>query len=205
MPQRMVSLPTCRVLAQWEVLRYSSGATQDMFQLGGWLLLVYHQMEYQQWVPGPQTLLTLCAMVRYKTGTRVIRLLLGLSFMVVMQDTERCVVHLINITICVCLHTQLHIAQLACFNMMLHETLSLVTNVFQPVLLFVSAQNLFKWPIGHCANTLDVLNDTILWGIRRPTVDWGEKSTVWWYIETEETDQPSPCPKLLLCKVLHKG
>ena len=28
------------------------------------MLLVYHQMEYQQWVPGPQTLLTLCAMVR---------------------------------------------------------------------------------------------------------------------------------------------
>ena len=29
------------------------------------MLLVYHQMEYQQWVPGPQTLVTLCVMVRY--------------------------------------------------------------------------------------------------------------------------------------------
>ena len=28
------------------------------------MLPVGHQMEYQQWVPGPQTLLTLCAMVR---------------------------------------------------------------------------------------------------------------------------------------------
>ena len=45
--QRMVSLRTSRVLAQWEVLRYSSGATQDIFQLGGWGLLVYYQMEYQ--------------------------------------------------------------------------------------------------------------------------------------------------------------
>ena len=35
-------------------------------------------------------------------------------------------------------YTQLHIAQLACmFYMMLHETLSLVANVLQPVLLFV--------------------------------------------------------------------
>ena len=42
------------------------------------------------------------------------------------------------------LHTQLHIAQLECFNMMLHEPLSLVANAFQPVLLFVSTQNLFK-------------------------------------------------------------
>ena len=63
---RMVSLRTSRALAQWEVLRYSSGATQGMSQLGGGVLLVYHQMEYQQWVPGHQTLLTLCAMVRYK-------------------------------------------------------------------------------------------------------------------------------------------
>ena len=27
------------------------------------MLLVYHRMEYQQMAPGPQTLLTLCAMV----------------------------------------------------------------------------------------------------------------------------------------------
>ena len=47
------------------MLRYSSDATQEMFQLGGGVLLVYHQMEYQQWASGPQTLLTLCAMVRY--------------------------------------------------------------------------------------------------------------------------------------------
>ena len=53
------------------------------------MLLVYHQMEYQQWVPGPQTLLTLCAMVRYKTGTRVMRLLLhGSVIYGAMQDTE---------------------------------------------------------------------------------------------------------------------
>ena len=62
--QRMASLRTSRALAQLEVLRYSSGATQDMSQLGGGALLVYHQMEYQQWVPGHQILLTLCAMVR---------------------------------------------------------------------------------------------------------------------------------------------
>ena len=29
------------------------------------MLLVCHQMEYQEWVPGHQTLLTLCVMVRY--------------------------------------------------------------------------------------------------------------------------------------------
>ena len=65
MPQRMVSSRTSGALAQWEVLRYSSGETQEMFQLGGGVLLVCHQMEYQQWVSGPQTLLTLCAVVRY--------------------------------------------------------------------------------------------------------------------------------------------
>ena len=33
--QRMVSLRTCKPSAQWEVLRYFSGVTQDISQLGG--------------------------------------------------------------------------------------------------------------------------------------------------------------------------
>ena len=64
LPLRMAQLRTSRASTQWEVLRYSSGVTKDMFQLGGWVLSVSHQMEYQYWVTGLQILLTLCAMVR---------------------------------------------------------------------------------------------------------------------------------------------
>ena len=41
-------------------------------------------------------------------------------------------------------YTQLHTAQLACFNMMLHETLSLVANVFQPILYYLCLHRVYS-------------------------------------------------------------